>query len=72
MRMKNNLRILMAKHGVKSIAELSRKTGLCYNTLRNFYHQKYEVFNEKVVTKLCEFFGCKIEDLLELVDGQAS
>jgi putative transcriptional regulator len=66
MRVRNNLRILMAKKGVKSVSQLSRETGLCYETLLNFYHHKYEVFNNKVVSTLCEFFDCSVGDLLEL------
>lgn len=69
MKVKNNMRILMAKKGVDSVAEISRDTSLHYGTLLNFYHQRYEVFNVKVIAGLCEYFGCKIEDLLTLVEA---
>ena len=67
MRVRNRLRILMAQHGVKSVRALSKETDLHYGTLLNFYHQKFDVFNGKVVAALCDHFNCEIEDLLELV-----
>ena len=66
-KIKNRLKILMATKDIKSVAELSRDTEIFYGTLNNFYHQKYEVINYEIITKLCEYFDCKIEDLLELV-----
>ena len=71
-RIRNRLGILMAEHGVRSVAALSRDTGIHYGTLLNFYHQKFDVFNEKVITALCVYFKCGIEDLLELIDEEAS
>lgn len=72
MKVKNNLRILMAKHEVKSVRVISKATGLHYGTLLNFYHQRFDVFNGKVIAGLCEYFQCEIEDLLELVKDKAS
>jgi putative transcriptional regulator len=66
MKVRNNLRILMAKKGVKSVRELSRETELCYETLLNFYHERFEVFNSALVGKLCDYFQCEVGDLLEL------
>jgi putative transcriptional regulator len=71
-KVKNNLRILMAKHDVKSVRELSKATDLHYGTLLNFYHQRFEVFNVKVVASLCEYFECEIQDLLEIIKEKAS
>jgi putative transcriptional regulator len=66
MKVRNNLRMLMAKNNVKSVLELSRQTGLCYQTLLSFYHERYEVFNNTLVSTLCEFFHCEVGDLLVL------
>ena len=66
-RIRNRLKFLMATKDIKSVAELSRSTKIYYGTLNNFYHQKYEVINYEIITRLCEFFECNIEDLLELV-----
>ncbi|MEM5012098.1 helix-turn-helix transcriptional regulator [Niallia taxi] len=66
MKVKNNLKILMAKHDINNVAKLARLTGLNYQTLRSFYHQRYEVFNGPLIATLCEFFECQIGDLLQL------
>ena len=66
-RIKNRLKILMATKDIKSLAELSRETGIFYGTLNNFYNQKFDVVNYDIIVKLCEYFDCQIEDLLELV-----
>lgn len=72
MKIKNNMRILMAKKGVDSVTQVSKETGLHYGTLLNFYHQKFDVFNGRVVAALCEYFNCEIQDLLELIKNEAS
>lgn len=72
MKIKNNMRILMAKKGVDTVREVSKETKIHYGTLLNFYHQKFDVFNGRVVAALCEYFECEIQDLLELVEEKAS
>lgn len=66
MKVRNKLKILMAKNDIRSVTELSKRTGIYYNTLLSFYHERYEVFNSSLVATLCEFFKCSIEDLLTL------
>lgn len=72
MKVRNQLKILMAKNDISSVAHLSRETGIFYDTLLSFYHQRYEVLNTKMIAVLCEYFGCKIEELLVLVEEKAS
>ncbi|MGD6898635.1 helix-turn-helix domain-containing protein [Bacillus infantis] len=72
MRVRNRLRFLMAEKKVSSLVEVSRGAKVHYGTLRNFYHEKYDVFNGKLIAALCQYFDCKIEDLLVLEDEKAS
>ncbi|GIN38406.1 helix-turn-helix transcriptional regulator [Bacillus sp. Gen3] len=72
MKVRNRMRILMAEKKVSSVLKISRDTGLDYGTLLNFYHERFENFNNKVIATLCEYFGCQIDDLLELVEEKVS
>ncbi|MFT8319319.1 MAG: helix-turn-helix transcriptional regulator [Bacillus sp. (in: firmicutes)] len=72
MKVKHQLKVLMAKHNINSVKELSRQTGIFYGTLLNFYHQRYEAFNAPLIATLCEFFGCRIQDLLVLEKEKVS
>lgn len=72
MKIKNNMRILMAKKGVDSIRQVSEGAKVHYGTLLNFYHQRFEVFNGRLIAALCTYFECNIEDLLELVEEKVS
>jgi putative transcriptional regulator len=72
MKVRNQLKILMAKNDIRSVMELSKQTGLYYQTLLSFYHERYEFFNTSLVGTLCEFFNCNIEDLLTLEKEKAS
>lgn len=72
MKIRNRLKDLMEEKGIKTVAELSKDTGIYYGTLLNFYHQKYENFNPVIVAALCKALDCKINDLLELTDHKAS
>lgn len=66
MKVRTNLRLLMAKKRINSISELSEITSLPYSTLLNFYNEKYSTFNGKLIITLCELFGCQVGDLLYL------
>lgn len=60
----------MAERKISSVLYISKETGLDYGTLLNFYHERFENFNNKVIASLCEFFGCRIDELLELVEEE--
>lgn len=72
MKVRNRMKELMREHDIKTVLEISEKTGLYYGTLLNFYHERFEVFNAPLVAGLCEFFNCKIGDLLILDENKAS
>jgi len=61
---KNRLSILMAEHDIKTMLELSEKTGLDKNTISNWYNQKVTRFSSETLEVLCNYFGCQVEDLL--------
>lgn len=66
MKIRNNLRKLMAEKKVKSVMFLSQTLEIPYPTLLNFYHEKYETFNADMIKKLCMYFGCEINELIYL------
>lgn len=61
---KNSLAILMAEHGIKTMIELSKQTGLDKNTISNWYNQKATRFSSETLDTICKFFDCQIGDLL--------
>lgn len=63
---KHNLRLLMAKNKVKSILELSRKTGINHVYLYNMDNGIHKKIDPEVTAKLCETFNCGIGDLYYL------
>lgn len=66
---RHNLPLLMAKKRIKSIKELERSIKKYeYATLINFNTYVHKKLDPELVADLCEFFGCKIEDLLYLED----
>mgnify|MGYP000864388835 CR=1 FL=1 len=64
---KNRLAILMAEKGIKTMLELSKKTGIDKNTISNWYNQKVTRFSSETLKQLCEFFDCQVGDLLVYV-----
>nr|WP_239586415.1 helix-turn-helix transcriptional regulator [Brevibacillus laterosporus] len=64
--MKSNLPILMAKDGIRTVAELSEKTGISKTTLRAVYYGKGKGVQYQTLIALCRFFKVGIGDILEL------
>ncbi|MDO4690429.1 MAG: helix-turn-helix transcriptional regulator [Fusobacterium sp.] len=57
---------LMVDHKIKSIAELSRKTGINKNTLKKLIdNDRPETLTFENILKLCDFFNCRLSDLIE-------
>jgi len=54
----------MAKNDIRTMIELSSKTGLDKNTISNWYNQKVTRFSAETLEVLCEFFDCKVGDIL--------
>jgi putative transcriptional regulator len=61
---KNRLAILMAENDLRTMIELSNKTGLDKNTISNWYNQKVTRFSADTLEVLCEFFDCQVGDIL--------
>ncbi len=57
---------LMGKHKLK-IQDIADKTGLSRTTISNMYHEKISAISFETITKLCELFNCKIQDLIEYI-----
>lgn len=63
---KAKLGYLMLDHKIKSVAELSRKTGIHRDTLTKLYNEtKIDTVSLGIMFKLCDFFNCGIQDLIE-------
>ena len=67
---KNRLPVLMAENGIKTMTELSEKTGLDKNTISNWYNQKLKRYSTDTLNTLCDFFNCQIGDLLIYVPDE--
>ncbi|MFC0188447.1 helix-turn-helix domain-containing protein [Fictibacillus aquaticus] len=66
--MKNNLRLLMAKKGVRTMVELEEKSGVSRQVLDRMDKNKSKRLDFDSIAKLCMFFGCEIGDLLYLAE----
>lgn len=64
--LKNNLRILMAKKGVRTMVDLEAKAGVSRQVLDRFEKDKSKRLDFDTIVKLCSFFECEVGDLLFL------
>ena len=62
--LKNNLRLLMAQHGIRSMVELERKSGVSRQVLDRLDKGKSKRLDFDTVIKLCDLFNCEPGDLL--------
>jgi putative transcriptional regulator len=62
---KNNLRVLMAKHKM-SIQDVHEKTGLSRTTISKLYNETSAKIGLDTISKLCILFNCEVQDLLYL------
>ncbi|MBA2878005.1 putative transcriptional regulator [Anoxybacillus kamchatkensis] len=65
MKVKNNLRILMAKHKM-NIQDVHEKTGLSRTTISKLYNEESTTIAFETISKLCKLFDCDVDDLLYL------
>jgi putative transcriptional regulator len=61
---KSNLPVLMAKHGVRTLAEVVRQTGLSRTTLTTVYYSRGKGIQFDTMDALCEMFGVSVGELL--------
>lgn len=65
---KSKLRYLMADKKINSIKELSELTGVSRPPLDKLYKEKdLETLSLEIISRICKFFNCKIEDLIEYI-----
>ncbi|WP_297213487.1 MULTISPECIES: helix-turn-helix domain-containing protein [Thermodesulfovibrio] len=61
---KCHLSKLMGERKLK-IADLARAIDVHRNTITLLYYEKAKRIDFEVLDKLCKFFKCKVEDILE-------
>lgn len=62
--LKNNLRLLMAQKGIRSMVELERQSGVSRQVLDRLDKNKSKRLDFDTVVKLCDLFDCEPGDLL--------
>lgn len=62
---KNNLRVLMAKHKM-NIQDVSDATGLSRKSISKLYHEESVQITFDVIARLCTLFDCDVNELLYL------
>jgi len=55
-----------------TINEVATTTGLNRMTLSKILNQKGYSTGTETIDKLCQYFGCRVEDLLEYIDSNES
>ncbi|ARV19891.1 hypothetical protein AEP_02966 [Curvibacter sp. AEP1-3] len=55
-----------------TINEVATTTGLNRMTLSKILNQKGYGTGTETIDKLCQYFGCRVEDLLEYIDSDES
>lgn len=69
--LKSKLRHLMADKKINSLSALIREAQISRETLNKLYHEeKLETLKLEMVVKVCEFFNCKIQDLIEYIPDE--
>jgi len=66
--LKNNLRLLMAKKGIRTMVELEEKSGVSRQVLDRFEKEKSKRLDFDTIVKLCLFFDVEVGELLYLED----
>lgn len=66
--LKSKLGYLMLDHQIKNVSALAERVDLSRETLRKIYNgTKLETLNLETIVKLCKFFNCQIQDLIEYI-----
>ncbi|WP_263707883.1 helix-turn-helix domain-containing protein [Shouchella tritolerans] len=60
---KNNLRVLMAKHKM-NIKDVAEKTGLSRTTISKLYNEQSTTIAFETIYKLCKLFDVDVNDLI--------
>ncbi|MGG3233223.1 helix-turn-helix transcriptional regulator [Priestia flexa] len=70
MRIRNNLRVLMAQHKM-NIQDVSDATGLSRKSISKMYNETAVQVQLEVLVKLCALFNCGVEDILILEESNS-
>lgn len=71
--LKIKIQYLMIDNRIKSVSELSRKTNINRNTLNKLVNEtKLETVKLETYLKLCNFFNCSLNDLIEYIPEEDS
>lgn len=66
--LKSKLGYLMLDHQIKSVSALAEQIDLSRETLRKIYNgTKLETLNLETIVKLCKFFKCEIQDIIQYI-----
>ena len=63
--MRNNFRVILAKKR-KTVADLSKDTGISKTTLTNLYYERTKNPDSQTLLKLSKFLGVTIDELLNV------
>lgn len=66
---KINLSTLMNKKAIPSLKEIVEKTLISHSTLDELYKREVKFIGMQALDRLCDFFDCKIGDLLQFENG---
>lgn len=66
---KNNLRVLMAKHKM-NIKDVHESTGLSRTTISKLYNEESTTIAFDTIYKLCMLFNCEVNELLYLEEKE--
>jgi putative transcriptional regulator len=72
-KIKNNFRVLKAKKEQElgrnlTYEDIYAETGISPTTLTSYARSKISLYSEDTILRLCEYFGCSLSDLLEIVE----
>ena len=64
MQLKNNIRVLMAQQGYKSLQEFANKNNLSYYMVRKLTNNETNSIDIQLLMDLCAAFDCGVDDLI--------
>lgn len=67
--LKNNLRLLMAQHGIRTMVELEEKSGVSRQVLDRLDKNKSKRLDFETLVKLCTLFDCEPGELLYIEES---
>jgi len=68
--LRNNLRILMAQNGIRTMVELEEKSGVSRQVLDRLDKNKSKRLDFETITKLCTLFNCSVGEFLYIKDEE--